>query len=245
LIHVALLQFAPVNTDILLTFAILHICFPIILWLMMTSATLTLMLSFVLYMMVQLFSWQVPAWPGGELYFNPFAWQFLFVIGAWYGYVGAKSLRPILDLRALLIVALAYLTLSLFMALSWEFKGLESLIPSAVSGLIYPIYKSHLAPVRLLHFLALAFVVSRLAPRDWHGPVRPAVTAMIRCGENSLSIYCLGVMLAFIGQVVLTDVSRAFAMQLLISVAGIAIMIVAATLLTWESQLDRRGPRLF
>jgi hypothetical protein len=54
-----------------------------------------------------------------------------------------------------------------------------------------------------------------------------AVTAMIRCGENSLS----------------TD--RTFAIQLLISVAGIAIMIVAATLLTWELQPDRRGPRLF
>ncbi len=245
LVHVALLQFAPVNTDILLTFAILHICFPVILWLMITSATLTLVLSFLLYMMVQLFSWQVPAWPSGELYFNPFAWQFLFVIGAWYGCAGTTRLRPLLDSRALLIVAITYLAFSLLMALSWEFKSLENLIPSAISGLIYPIYKSHLAPVRLLHFLALAFVVSRLAPRDWKGPIRPLMTAMIRCGENSLPIYCQGVLLAFLGQVILTDVASGLAMQLLISVAGIAIMTIAATLLTWESQLDRRGPRLF
>jgi len=34
-------------------------------------------------------------------------------------------------------------------------------------------------------------------------------------------------------------------MQLLISIAGIAVMVIAATLLTWETQLDRRGPRLF
>ncbi|MGJ4888071.1 OpgC domain-containing protein [Bradyrhizobium sp. HKCCYLRH3099] len=245
LLHVAMLQFAPVNTDILLTFAILHICFPIVLFAMMSSATLTLALSFVVYMMVQLFSWQVPAWPSGELYFNPFAWQFLFVIGAWYGFVGTRSLRPILDSRTLLVAALAYLAFSLFMALSWEFKVLESLIPSAVSGLIYPIYKSHLAPVRLLHFLALALVVSRLAPPEWRGPIRPLMTAMIRCGENSLSIYCLGVLLAFLGQVILTDVASGFAMQCAISVVGIAMMIAAATLLTWESQLDRRGPRLF
>ncbi|WP_315721248.1 MULTISPECIES: OpgC domain-containing protein [unclassified Bradyrhizobium] len=245
LLHVALLQFAPVNTDILLTFAILHICFPLILWMMMTSATLTLLLSVLLYMMVQLFSWQVPAWPSGELYFNPFAWQLLFVIGAWYAHGGAARLRPVLSSRTILIVALGYLAFSLFMALSWEFKSLEGLIPSAVTGLIYPIYKSHLAPVRLLHFLALALVVSRLAPPQWRGPIRPLTTAMIRCGENSLSMYCLGVLLAFIGQVLLTDVFAGFAMQLAISVAGIAIMIGAATLLTWESQLDRRGPRLF
>ncbi|NPU67503.1 OpgC domain-containing protein [Bradyrhizobium sp. 83012] len=245
LLHVALLQFAPVNTDILLTFAILHICFPLILWMMMTSATLTLVLSVLLYMMVQLFSWQVPAWPSGELYFNPFAWQLLFVIGAWYAHGGAARLRPVLSSRTILIVALGYLAFSLFVALSWEFKSLEGLIPSAVIGLIYPIYKSHLAPVRLLHFFALALVVSRLAPPQWRGPIRPLTTAMIRCGENSLSMYCLGVLLAFIGQVLLTDVFAGFAMQLAISVAGIAIMIGAATLLTWESQLDRRGPRLF
>ncbi|CAL79006.1 conserved hypothetical protein; putative membrane protein [Bradyrhizobium sp. ORS 278] len=245
LVHVALLQFAPVNTDILLTFAILHICFPVVLWLMMTSATATLAVSFVLYMMVQLFSWQVPAWPSGELYFNPYAWQFLFVIGAWYAYGGRQRLRPLLYSRTLLIMALAYLGFSLLMALSWEFKSLESLLPQAIAALIYPIYKSHLAPVRLLHFLALAFVVSRLAPPQWHGPIRPLMTAMIRCGENSLSIYCIGVLLAFIGQVVLTDVASGFAMQLLISVIGIAVMVFAATLLTWESQVDRRGPRLF
>ncbi|NPU12291.1 OpgC domain-containing protein [Bradyrhizobium sp. 83002] len=245
LLHVALLQFAPVNTDILLTFAILHICFPLILWMMMTSATLTLVLSVLLYMMVQLFSWQVPAWPSGELYFNPFAWQLLFVIGAWYAHGGAARLRPVLSSRTILIVALGYLAFSLFVALSWEFKSLEGLIPSAVTGLIYPIYKSHLAPVRLLHFFALALVVSRLAPPQWRGPIRPLTTAMIRCGENSLSMYCLGVLLAFIGQVLLTDVFGGLAMQLAISVAGIAIMIGAATLLTWESQLDRRGPRLF
>jgi hypothetical protein len=245
LVHVALLQFAPVNTDILLTFAILHISFPIVLWLMTASATVTLLLSFTLYMMVQLFSWQVPAWPSGELYFNPLAWQFLFVIGAWYAFVGTASLRPLLNSRALLMAALAYLAFSLLVALSWEFKSLEGLIPSSVTALIYPIYKSHLAPVRLIHFLALAFVVSRLAPRQWHGPIRPLMTAMIRCGENSLSIYCLGVLLSFVGQVLLADVSGGFAMQLLISLAGIAVMIIAATLLTWESQLDRHGPRLF
>jgi hypothetical protein len=245
LVHVALLQFAPVNTDILLTFAILHISFPIVLWLMTASATVTLLLSFTLYMMVQLFSWQVPAWPSGELYFNPLAWQFLFVIGAWYAFVGTASLRPLLNSRALLMAALAYLAFSLLVALSWEFKSLEGLIPSSVTALIYPIYKSHLAPVRLIHFLALAFVVSRLAPRQWHGPIRPLMTAMIRCGENSLSIYCLGVLLSFVGQVLLADVSGGFAMQLLISLAGIAIMIIVATLLTWESQLDRHGPRLF
>jgi hypothetical protein len=179
------------------------------------------------------------------LYFNPIAWQFLFVIGGWYAYEGTSRLRPILQSQTLLVLAIIYLVFSLIVALSWEFKSLEAVIPAAVTNLIYPIYKSHLAPVRLLHFLSLAFVVSRLTPPDWHGPIKPVMTAMIRCGENSLSIYCLGVLLAFIAQVVLVDFSEGSAMQLAVSCTGIGAMVVAATLLTWESQLDRRGPNLF
>jgi hypothetical protein len=192
IVHVVALQFAPVNTDILPPFAMLHLTFPELLWLMTQSATLTLALSVLLYLMVQLFSWHVPAWPSGELYFNPFAWQFLFVIGSWYVYEGTKRLQSILQSRALLVIAIGFLVFSLIVALSWKFKAIEGLIPAAVTDLIYPIYKSHLAPVRLVHFLSLALVVSRLSPTEWHGPMRPLMMAMIRCGENSLSMYCSG-----------------------------------------------------
>ena len=75
--------------------------------------------------------------------------------------------------------------------------------------------------------------------------MRPLMMAMIRCGENSLSMYCLGVLLAFIGQVILVDIAGGLAMQIVVSIGGIAVMVVAATLLTWESQFDRRGPKLF
>lgn len=245
IVHTALLQFAPVNTDILLTFALLHMSFPLLLWMMMQSATATLLLSYLVYMMVQRFDWHVPAWPSGELYFNPFAWQFLFVIGGWFAFEGKPRLRPILTSRLLLMLAFAYLAFALVVALSWEFQSLEGLVPSAITGLIYPIYKSHLAPVRLLHFLALALVVSRLAPQEWHGAITPVTTAMIRCGENSLSIYCLGVLMAFLAQATLVQLSNGLPMQIAVSLGGIALMTLAATLLTWESQLDRRGPKLF
>src|SRR3569833_713120 len=244
-VHAILLQFAPVNTDILLTFALLHLSFPLFLWLMMRSTILTLCLSFLLYLMVQLFDWHIPAWPSGELYFNPFAWQFLFAIGCWYAYEGSSRLKLILQSRACLVIAVTYLAFSLMVALSWEYESLGKNIPPVITNLIYPIYMSHLAPVRLLHFLALALLVSRLTPPDWQGPIKPVMTAMIRCGENSLQIYCLGVLLAFIEQKKITDISGALLMQAIVSLAGIAILVAAATLLTWEAQLDRRGPRLF
>jgi hypothetical protein len=245
LAHAAILQYTPVNTDILPTFVLLHLAFPVVLWLLIRSAKLALAISLMLYLTVQMFSWYVPAWPTGELYFNPLAWQILFVFGAWYADEGARRLKTIVQSRASLVLALLYLALSLPIALSWEIKPLEEFIPDAISKLIYPIYKSHLAPLRLLHFFTLAILISRLTQPNWNALMKPRMMALIRCGENSLAIFCLGVLLSFTGLVILTEFSSTIAMQIVISIAGIALMVAAATLMTWTSKQDRPGPRLF
>jgi hypothetical protein len=147
--------------------------------------------------------------------------------------------------RTALVLALLYLALSLFVALSWQIKSLEVFIPAAISDLIYPIYKSYLAPPRLLHFLALALVVSHLTRPDWRGLMKPAVKAMIRCGENSLEIYCLSVLLSFLASLILANISGSFAMHAAVSIAGIISMVAAATATTWMDKRDRRGPKPF
>jgi hypothetical protein len=221
LIHVVALQYTPVNTDILPTFVMLHLMFPFVLWLLIRNTKIALAASLLLYTMVQIYSWHVAAWPTGELYFNPLAWQILFVFGAWFADQGAGRLKVIARSPATLLIAVLYIAFSLIVVLSWQVEALQWLIPDVVSGLIYPIYKSHLAPVRLVHFLALAVVVSRFIPADWHGLIKPWTVAMIRCGENSLSIYCFGVLLSFLGFLILKEVSPGLAMQAAISVAGI------------------------
>jgi len=245
LFHIIGLQYAPVNTDILPTFVILHLVFPLVLWLLICNGAIALTASLLLYVMVQKYSWHVPAWPSGELYFNPLAWQFLFVFGAWCAYRGSVGRMVIEWPRASLMLAMLYIAFSLIVTLSWRIEELKWLIPDVVSGLIYPIHKSHLAPLRLVHFLALAVVVARFIPSDWPGLVRPWTAAMIRCGENSLPIYCISVLLSFLAFVVLNEVYGGLAMQAFVSVAGIALLIAAGTLLTWEGKLDRRGPKLF
>src|SRR6266571_3991106 len=125
IVHAVVLQYTPVNTDILPTFVLLHLAFPGLLWLLTRSAVVALAASFLLYLMVQVFSWHVPAWPSGELYFNPLAWQVLFVFGAWCADKGAGRLRPIVQSRTALVLAMLYLAFSLVIALSWQIKALE------------------------------------------------------------------------------------------------------------------------
>ena len=245
LVHVVALQYAPVNTDILPTFVLLHIGFPLVLWILIRNAAVALAASFLLYLMVQLYGWHLPAWPTGELYFNPLAWQILFVIGAWSAGPGARRLAAILRSPVTAPLAVLFVIFSLVVTLSWRMEPLKWLIPDVVGGMIYPIYKSHLAPVRLVHFLALAGVVIRFVSPDWQGLLKPWPMAMIRCGENSLPIYCFSVLASFLAFVTLKEVSGGLAMQAAVSAAGIALIIAIANLLTWEAKLDRRGPKLF
>ena len=132
--------------------------------------------------------------------------------------------------RTVLGIAVLYLLFSLVVALSCRIKPLEALIPQALSKL-YPLDKSNLDPLRLLHFLALAVLVAWFVPRNWRGLTTPVMRCAICCGQNSLPIYCLGVLLAFAGHLALFDISDGLAMQMAVSFVGIAAMIATATLL--------------
>ena len=135
----------------------------------------------------------------------------------------------------------SYLLFSLVIALSWRIKPLEALIPQALAKLHYPMDKSNLDPLRLLHFLAMAVLAARFVPRNWRWLMTPVVRGAIRCGQNSLPIYCLGVLLAFAGHMVLVDISDGLAMQVAVSLGGIVAMIATATLLSLISIKPRQG----
>jgi hypothetical protein len=62
----------------------------------------------------------------------------------------------------------------------------------------------------------------------------------ICCGQNSLAIYCIGVLLAFAGHMALFTISDGLAMQIAVSLVGIAAMIATATLLNLISIKPRQ-----
>jgi hypothetical protein len=231
LARAAVLQYRPVNTDVLPVFVLLHLLFAPLLWLLLRAPNATLGASLALYVLVHAFGWTVPAWPNGHWAFNPLAWQLLVVLGAWWVINGDERARPWVTSRTTLMFAVLYLLFSLVIALSWRIKPLEALIPQALASLLYPMDKSNLDPLRLLHFLAIAVLAAWLVPRNWRGLTTPIMRGAIRCGQNSLPIYCLGVLLTFASHVVLLDISDGLAMQIVLSLGGVAAMIATATLL--------------
>jgi hypothetical protein len=230
LAQAAVLLYRPVNTDVLPIFVLLHLSFAPLLWLLLRVPNMTLGASLTLYALVHVFGWTVPG-PNGHWAFNPLAWQLLVVLGAWW-MVEDRSVRPWVTSRTARALAVPYLLLSLVIVLSPHIKPLDALIPQALSQLIYPLDKSNLDPLRLLHFLAMAVLAAWLVPRDWRWLKTPVMRGAICCGQNSLPIYCVGVLLAFASHMALLNISDGLAMQIALSLSGIGVMIATATLLS-------------
>src|SRR5215218_5062483 len=83
IIQALLLKFKPANMDVLPLYIVLLMMFPMVLWLLIRSASATIALSVALYVLTWEFGWNLESWPSGHWFFNPMAWQLLFVFGAW------------------------------------------------------------------------------------------------------------------------------------------------------------------
>ena len=237
-----LLKFKPVNMDVLPLYIVLLLLFPPALAMLMWRPALALAASALLYVLTWNFDWNLPAYPNGVWFFNPFAWQLLFVFGAWCALGGAKRLAPVLQSRTILAIAIAYLVFAFVIALTWYIEPLGRLVPNWLSEWMYPIDKTNLDVLRFAHFLALAAVTVRFVPRDWPGLKWPILQPAIRCGQHSLEIFCLGVFLAFAGQFVISEYSGGPLIQIAISLTGIIIMIATANLISWYKVIEGRSP---
>jgi hypothetical protein len=187
------------------------------------------------------FDLNFPAYPNGVWLFNPFAWQLLFIFGAWCAVGGAQRMSGLLQSRTVLALAIIYLLFAFFITLTWHFDSLQAFVPNWLGQALYPIDKTNLDVLRFAHFLALAAVTVRFVGRDWRGLKWPIFQPAILCGQHSLEIFCLGVFLAFAGQFIISEWSGGPLVQTAISITGILIMIATASMLSWYKRMEGRS----
>jgi hypothetical protein len=243
LIYGLLLQAKPLNLDVLQLFIVLMAFFPFALFGMMRRPNLTLAASIGVYGAARYLDWNLSSYPDGRWYFNPFCWQLLFVLGAWLALSGARTMRAIRALQKLSILRVAavlYLLFALTVTLAGKFPQLAAIIPEPVLDTFLPNDKENIAPYRVLHFLALAFLVSYLMPRDWRGFQWPALQPLMKCGEEWLPVFCAGVFLSFAGHFILITGPDSLVMQVLVSIAGMAAMTGVAYYVSWSRRQDQK-----
>jgi hypothetical protein len=243
IIQALLLKFKPANMDVLPMYIVLLVLFPPILWLLQRSATAALGISVALYAANSHLNWNIASYPTGEWYFNPFAWQLLFVFGAWCALGGADRLSRVLRSPVTTAIAIAYLLFSFGVVMTWHAPRLSVYIPRWLGDWMYPIDKTNLDVLRFAHFLALAAITVRFIPQNTPWLKASIFRPAILCGQHSLEIFCLGVFLAFAAHFVMVEFYHGVAMQVLVSFAGILIMIATAAMLSWYKMIERgSGP---
>jgi hypothetical protein len=237
-----LLRFKPNLTDPLPLYILLLLALPLILPGLLRRTACIVGLSIVLYLMVPMFGWNLPAYEGGVWYFNPVAWQLLFVLG---GACAVRGQRPIvgqpraLTQQPLFIMAAVYLLLSGLIVLSWQWPVVqEALMPKTIANVLYPISKTDLSPLRLLHFLALAYCVAKLLPTGaaWMNNWPARQTS--RMGRFSLEVFCLGVLLAPLADMANALAGDTWLIQVCTALAGLGLMVLLGVWLELNKRLD-------
>jgi hypothetical protein len=241
LIYGLLLQAKPLNLDVLQLFIVLMAFFPIVLFGMMRRPNLTVVGSIALYLAARQLDWNLSSFPEGRWYFNPFSWQLLFVLGSWFALMGRTQMRIIRSLQDITILrfaALVYLLFALAVTMAGKFPQLGEHIPVSVLNVFLPNDKENLAPYRVLHFLAMAFLFTLMVPRNWRGFQWPVLQPIVKCGEEWLAVFCAGVFLSFAGHFVLITGPNSLAMHILVSIAGCSIMAAVAYYVSWSKRQD-------
>lgn len=195
----ALMLFQPDYMGILPAFVWCMLLLPGFAWLCGRFGDAALLAPVAVYAAMVAFGLMLPPLPAsGGVSFNPFAWQVLYLVGAW---LGGRALRDGVALalprrwdRGLTIAALALVVGGLWVKLSWH--GLVALpAPDPMTSLID--WKPDLAPLRALHALALAWLVARFVPRSAGWMDTTPGRWVARIGRHSLEVFCLGIFLSW------------------------------------------------
>ncbi len=236
------LRYKPVNLDVLPLYITLVFAAPFIMWCLVRRPNLTLLGSIVFFILSRWFDWNIASYPPGTTwYFNPFCWQLLFVFAAWCGSGEIAKYAKWVWSKTALTIAAAWILFAFVIVMSWHSAFLDSLIPKWMIKAIYPIDKTDLDMLRFTHFLALATFVTLLISRKWKPLNSIWLRPMILCGQHSLPIFCISVLLSFSAHWILTQYTKGAWEQLAVSAAGILIMVVIA----WFLNRAAKVPDLF
>ncbi|MGY8679492.1 OpgC domain-containing protein [Bradyrhizobium sp. UFLA05-153] len=236
LVRGLVLQEEPLNLDLLQLMIPLMAFFPLALWGLLRRPQLTLLASIAVYFAARYFGWTFRISPDSEWTFNPFCWQMLMVLGGWFAVTGApaRALHGMSWLRAL---AGAYLVFAMAVTLARHSPALSAYLPDAVLDIFAP-DKENLAPHRVLHFLALAFLATYLVPADHPALQWKSLQPVIRSGEEWLAVFCVSVFLSFAAHLILITGPNLVAMQVLVSLLGLAAIAAVAYYISWSRRQD-------
>ena len=228
--------------DILPVYIVLLGAAPVMLWLAWRWPLVLLLASVGLWVAASLNGWNLPNHPGTTgWFFNPLAWQLIFVIGILIATAMKQGRRLVPVTPWLLVPACAILVLGLVLQrvaplndALWSWR--EQAIQAGVPPLLTALEKTFLPLPRLLHALALAYVLSCFAVVRQVCASRPLAPFAL-LGRQALPVFATICVLNFAMQSVRVKTGIDFALDsAMLAVALALVFALAAARQYWPRQ---------
>jgi hypothetical protein len=235
------LTWQPDYLDILPMYLVILALVPAMMLLRALNPALPFLLSGLIYALVWTRGLNLPGnpWTGAGWFLNPFAWQLIFFIGFFFGMKWLPA--PRLGDRRLMLVCAGFLAVSVPLS----FWGILEHWPAAQALrdlLLGEGEKSDLNPLRMLHFLALAYVVLSLIEPARDRLDKGLGHLLVLIGRQSLAAFIASAILARLGGSLAEMAGHGEPVVALLNLAGFALILATAVLVGWFKRAPWSGP---
>lgn len=225
------LRYVPNYFDILPMYLVILLLLPLLIALSRIHGVLALTFSLGLYLAMWLWGLELPADPRSDRpwFFNPLGWQLIFFAGfaIYSGWIRPPALnRTLLTLCCLFVI----ITVPISHEPTYRHVGWLAEIRAALAPLLD---KTHLGPLRWLHFMALTYIAvnvlegrKTLLRKGW-----PMLISKL--GQRSLPVFQVSLVLSYIGGMVLDHAGHTPWSLLMVNLGGCMLLISIAYLLAW------------
>ena len=233
------LRALPAYLDILPLYILLLAAFPLVRFGLARSGSATLAVSVLIYGLANAFHWNLPNLvdpaDAAHWYFDPFAWQLLFVLGCALA-IATRQQAPLVVKPPRLLLALCWTyAIGCFLVLdAWKLwppplPG-DFYATSPLLGIFGNEPKSYVSPWRLADVLAQVYIV--LTSPGMASAARCRVLRpIVACGRNSLPVFALGCVLALFGRLIFHTAGVTVATQVLVNAVGLGALLACGMIL--------------
>lgn len=235
-LYIFTLGYQPFLFSILPMYMLLSVTTPTMVWLLQKSPWLLFGISLFIYLLVQVYPElniaQAPYYRSWA--FNPFAYQFLFVIGILFGH-SRGSWRKIIPLKtytvavAIFLLGLAFVFHKFIPYIGKHFELFAEY--AYLDGLPFS-GKRNEEPLRIIHFLVLMYVVvfsinliSQKWPKLIHA-IKRIAQPIINCGQNSIYIFSLSILLSYLCGYVISYYGNGAIVWIPVNVFGVSLILI-------------------
>jgi hypothetical protein len=104
---------------------------------------------------------------------------------------------------------------------------------------LWPVNKNNLSPIRLAPFFATVLVVGALVAPNMKFLHSGVAKPVILCGQQSLEVFCFGILLSALGHFILSEYNSRIMTQLAVNLAGVLALCLTAKMIDWYKSIGR------